>query len=228
MWVGPRVFDGMKFDRTMAGLTSLSQLLYVECNRTHLRLQGSFLIGKIWITTFTPHYTSKETCKQTSLHQEKKTTHGREAALLALEEQAVVMWSAYVEPMWQGTRRRPKGLGASVLFPSTPVRAWEGLWAPGEMLKRGSSEAARLLIHRNWYKKKMYWFKPRMFVVTWYTAIENEYTTASGSPCQRPTWMEGGKRLLFSIFRTVGYRDEGKKRKLPQTHQFLFQGLCLV
>ena len=83
----------MKFDRIMAGLMSLSQLLYVECNRTPLRLQGSFLIGKILITTFTLHYTSKETCKQTSLNQgeKKKKTHGREAVLLALEEQAVVM-----------------------------------------------------------------------------------------------------------------------------------------
>lgn len=70
----------------------------------------------------------------------------------------------------------------------------------------------------------MYWFKPLMFVVTCYTAIENEYTTASGSRCQRPTWMEGGKRLLFSIYRTVGYRDEGKKGSFPRHISSFFKG----
>lgn len=113
MWVGPRVFDGMKFDRIMAGLTSLSQLLYVECNRTHLRLQGSFLIGKIWITTFTPHYTSKETCKQTSVHQEKKKKKLMEERLPCWPWRSRLLWCEVL--MWSPCGREPWG---------TP-RGWE-------------------------------------------------------------------------------------------------------
>ena len=113
MWVGPRVFEGMKFDRIMAGLMSLSQLLYVECNRTPLRLQGSFLIGKIWITTFTLHYTSKETCKQTSLNQgEKKKNSWKRGCLAGLGGAGCCDVKCLCGAHVAGNREAPQGAGS--------------------------------------------------------------------------------------------------------------------